>query len=129
MAVVYNLSKKDGLSGEGAGLYYPHAKSTGMVGMDDLCREISGRCSLRRPMLMAAVSALSEAMMEHLSDGEIVDLGALGRFQVSCSGAGVERAGEFDARRHIRSVKVVYRPAKDLKQRMKLLKFKREETE
>lgn len=123
MAIVYGLSKK-GIAG-GKGLYYAHVKSAGIVTLDELCEDIACRCSLRKPLLQAAVIALAEGMCRHLACGRIVDLGDIGRFRISCGGRGVERPEHFLARRDITSAKVVYRPGREVKRGLDCLEFKR----
>lgn len=123
MAIVYGVSKKSLMCGEG--LYYAHVKTTGVVGADDLCRLIAQYCQLKVPVLQASLMAFSEVMAEQLAAGKIVDLGELGRFQVSCSSEGVVRPDSFCATRHIKSARIVYRPGKGLKQRMKTLDYRR----
>lgn len=124
MAIIYGLSRKV-MSG-GTGKFYAHAKSVGVVSMEELCEGIASRCSWRKSMLQAAAMALSEAMAEHLAAGKIVELGGIGRFQVLFGSVGVESPDRFLARKHIKSAKIVYRPGKEMKRKLKGLEFKKE---
>lgn len=118
---MYSLSRK--LVGE-RNLYFANARNTGVVSVDDLCQHISQRCGLKRPILQAALLAFSEAMEEELAMGKIVDLGEVGRFQVSCSSSGVERMEDFCSSRHMKDAKIVFRPGKGLRRKIKCLEYK-----
>lgn len=122
MAILYSLSQKP--VGDKK-LYFATSRNAGVVSAEDLCQGISMRCGLKRPMLLAALLAFSEAMEEELAMGKIVDLGEIGRFQVSCSSGGVERREEFFSGKHMKDAKIVFRPGKDLKKKMKCLEYKR----
>lgn len=123
MAVMYSLSQKL-LEGERKP-YYAVARSTGDVSSEELCERISRRCGLKRPVLLAALMAFSEAMEAELAMGKIVDLGGIGRFHVSCSSRGVDRPEEFCSSRDMKDAKILYRPGKRLRQKMKCLEYER----
>lgn len=123
MAITYGLSQKP-LSGERK-FYYAIARSTGEVSAEELCERISRRCGLKRPVLLAALVAFSEAMESELAMGNIVDLGGIGRFHVSCSSRGVDRPEEFCSSRDMKDAKIQYRAGKRLRQKMKCLEYRR----
>ncbi|WP_455667828.1 HU family DNA-binding protein [Phocaeicola sp.] len=123
MAILYSLSRKTSM-GE-TRLYFASVRSTGTVSADELCQRIALRCGLRRPVLKAALVAFSEAMESELSMGNIVDLGEIGRFQVSCSSSGVEREEEFVSSKHMKEAKILFRPGRGLKGMLKCLEYKR----
>ena len=121
MAIMYSLSRRP-LGGRS--LYFANTQTTGVVSADDLCRQISLRCGLKRPVLLAALLAFSESMKEELAMGRIVDLGEIGRFQVSCASTGVERVEDF-GRRNLKDGRILFRPGKGLKEMVKCLEYKR----
>lgn len=122
MAVMYSLSQRPI---GGRRLYFANTQTTGVVPAEELCRRIALRCGLKRPVLLAALMAFSEAMEGELAMGRIVDLGEMGRFQVSCGSTGVEQADEFCIGRDMRDAKILFRPGKGLKRMLKGLEYKR----
>ena len=75
-------------------LYYGVPVTSGQVDADFLAREISERCSLTAPDVLAAIGALSEVMQQHLLIGHTVYLKGIGLFSVSASSPGFATAGE-----------------------------------
>lgn len=69
------------------------------------------------------VNGNSEVMKEQLVMGKIVDLGEIGKFQVSCSSSGVERKEDFCSSRHVKGAKILFRPSKGLKEMLKWLRY------
>lgn len=122
MAVMYSLSQRPI---GGRRLYFVNTQTTGVVSAEELCRKIALRCGLKRPVLLAALLAFSEAMEGELSLGRIVDLGEMGRFQVSCGSTGVEQAEEFCCSRDMRDARILFRPGKGLKRMLKFLEYQR----
>ncbi len=70
--------------------YYAVPITSGQVSTADLAAIICERCSLTRADVLAAVSALSDVMQQHLRDGKTVMLNGIGLFSVSASSEGVE---------------------------------------
>ena len=104
--------------------FFPCAVSKGVVSLDDLAKIISGRCTISRADCYGVVIALSDAIGEALSGGSIVKIQNLGSFQLSLSGTASD--DEFSlGKANIKSAKVVYRPSKDLKSKIKRITYKR----
>lgn len=104
--------------------FYPCAVSKGIVNLDDLAKIISGRCTVSRADCYGVVIALSDAIGEALSGGNIVKIQNLGSFQLSLSGTASEDESSL-GKANIKSAKVVYRPSKDLKSKIKRITYKR----
>lgn len=122
MAIMYSLSQR--LLADQR-LYFANTQSTGLVSTEELCQRISLRCGLKRPVLLAALMAFSEAMEDELAMGRIVELGDMGRFQVACGSKGVEQEEAFCCSRDMRDAKIQFRPGKGLKRMLKCLEYKR----
>lgn len=122
MSILYSLSKK---SVGGEMLYFANTRSNEVVDMNALCSKIARHCTLKKPILQAAVAALSEALKEELAMGNIVDLGEIGRFRVSCGSKGVKSPENFNGNKCMKDAKIVFRPGKELKRMLMMLQYKR----
>ena len=71
------------------GLWFPKAVHTVTVTTEDLLKEIPRSCSLKKSDLLAALTELSEFLLHHLRQGEVVDMDGIGRFKLEVKGQGV----------------------------------------
>ena len=80
------------------GLWFPKAVHTVTVTTEDLLKEIPRSCSLKKSDLLAALTELSEFLLHHLRQGEVVDMDGIGRFKLEVKGQGVISPDDFDER-------------------------------
>ena len=83
------------------GLWFPKALHQITVTTEDLLKEIPKGCSLKKSDLLAALTELSEFLLHHLREGEIVDIDNIGRFKLEVKGQGVLSPDDFDERTDI----------------------------
>ena len=125
MPVGYIVSEKGNpLKPEQAKKWYATAKSTGDTTLRTLSKEIAARSTISPADTQAVLVALTEVLVEHLSNGKIVRLGDFGAFQVSVSSVGAETEAKFNASL-IKGNKVVFRPGIDLKEMQNNLKYEK----
>jgi len=70
--------------------YYGVPITSGQMDENDLAAEICERSSLTRGDVLAVISALSDSMQNHLSNGYTVSLKGIGLFTVSASSEGMD---------------------------------------
>lgn len=104
--------------------FYPCAVSKGNVNLDDLAKVISSRCTISKADCYGVISALSDVIGEALSDGKIVKIQNLGSFQLSLLGTASDEENSL-GKANIKSARIVYRPSKDLKAKIKGITYKR----
>jgi predicted histone-like DNA-binding protein len=125
MAVKYTVNEKGNpLNPSQPKKWYANAKSAGDTTLRALSREIAARSTVSPADTQAVLTALTEVLVEHLSEGKIVRLGDFGAFQVSISSEGAETEAKFSAAL-IKGNKVVFRPGTDLKDMQKNLKYEK----
>ena len=125
MAVKYTLSEKGNpLKPAEPKKWYANAKSAGDVTLRALGKEIALRSTVAPADTQAVLVALTEVLVEHLSNGNIVRLGDFGAFQVSVGSAGAETKEKFSSSM-IKTKKVSFRSGIDLKEMLNNLKFEK----
>ncbi len=90
------MTKLKNFSREYNGLWFPKAVHTVTVTTEDLLKEIPKGCSLKKSDLLAALTELSEFLLRHLRQGEVVDMDGIGRFKLEVKGQGVISPADFD---------------------------------
>ena len=90
------MTKLRNASREYNGLWFPKALHPITVTTEQLLKEIPKSCSLKRSDLLAALTELSEFLLRHLRQGEVVDLDGIGRFKLEVKGQGVISPDDFD---------------------------------
>ena len=90
------MTKLRNASREYNGLWFPKALHPVTVTTEELLKEIPKSCSLKRSDLLAALTELSEFLLRHLRQGEVVDIDGIGRFKLEVKGQGVISPDDFD---------------------------------
>lgn len=91
----YVVRKKiDKSNGQDITRYYGVPVTSGQIDEDYLAHEICAQCSLTEGDVLAAVSALSNVMQQHLKQGRTVSLKGIGLFSVSASSEGCKTEKE-----------------------------------
>ena len=90
------MTKLRNASREYNGLWFPKALHPITVTTEELLKEIPKSCSLKRSDLLAALTELSEFLLRHLRQGEVVDIDGIGRFKLEVKGQGVISPDDFD---------------------------------
>ena len=90
------MTKLRNASREYDGLWFPKALHPVTVTTEELLKEIPKSCSLKRSDLLAALTELSEFLLRHLRQGEVVDIDGIGRFKLEVKGQGVISPDDFD---------------------------------
>ncbi len=102
--------------------YYAQARTRGVVGIDVLTHRIEQISTVSGADIRAVLYALVDVIPDMLENGQIVELGELGRLRVSLSSNGSETAEEVSSG-NVRSSKILFRPGSRLRDMQKLLKF------
>ena len=79
-------SRLKNISRDYDGLWSPKTVHPITVTTKDLLKEIPKNCSLKRSDLLAALAELSEFLLHHLRQGEIVYIDSIGCFKLEVKG-------------------------------------------
>lgn len=127
MAVKYRLVQRKDLS-KGAGkddrLFYASANVTGTTGFEAICEQVADRSTASDGDVALVLLGLIRCMEESLLRGEVVQLGALGNFQLVIGSSGTKTEKEFLATL-IRKPRIVFRPGVRLREMINKVSFER----
>ena len=102
--------------------FYVSTSGTGEVDLEEMSANISEKCTLTEPDVLAVLSALTTEMTGQLMDGKIVRFGSFGSFQLGISSKGVETEDET-SRYQVRGIRVKFRPGRRIVNALSQLKF------
>ena len=131
MAITYAVKKIKNPNGiEGVNYYHGQAIKTGELTMDKLAKRINNSTTISQADCYAVLKSMKENIVEALTEGQVVVLDDLGRFQVTLQGKCYPEAAmqseEFSPSAMIKSHRIVFRPEVKLKKEVaKEFKLKR----
>lgn len=118
MALRYKItSRKDNIKGEEK-KFIMQAISTGTVDAERIALEISRECSLSEVDVQAVIMALGQKLRFHLEEGEIVELGDLGRFKLGIKSPTQNEASALHPSA-IKAFRLNFQPSKKMKHWLK----------
>lgn len=108
------VGKKNPLNPETPKKFYAVPVWKGLVGIEQLAKEIAGRSSLTVGDILNVLQNFLDIIPDHLLNGEAVDLEKIGILRISFGSRGAVSVDEFDVS-YIRSKKIIYLPSTYLK--------------
>jgi predicted histone-like DNA-binding protein len=122
MIVLNKIQRPNPLDKDAPKKFYVSASSTGSVDLEEMSVNISERCTITEPDVLAVLSALTSEMTKQLMDGKIVRFGSFGSFQlgVLSHGAATE---EETSRNLVKGVRVKFRPGRRISDALAALRF------
>ena len=120
MAITYAVKKIKNPNGiEGTTYYHGQAIKTGELTMEKLAKRINNSTTVTQSDCYAVLKSMKDHIIEALTEGQVVVLDDLGRFQVSlqgkCYSAEMMAGEEFSPSSYIKGHRIVFRPDVELK--------------
>ena len=120
MPITYAVKKvKNPKGAEGTNYFHGQAIKTGELTMDKLARRINNSTTVTQTDCRAVLLSMKDHIIEALTEGQVVVLDDLGRFQITLQGKcypkEVINAEDFSPSAMIKSHKIVFRPDAALK--------------
>ena len=82
-SITCTISKRgNNIKADASANYHLKAVYNGTIGMDELARRISNKCTLNTSDVIGCLNALNEEILFQLKDGNKVDLGWLGSLKI-----------------------------------------------
>ena len=120
MAITYAVKKIKNPNGvEGTTYFHGQAIKTGELTMEKLAKRINNSTTVTQSDCYAVLKSMKDHIIEALTEGQVVVLDDLGRFQVSlqgkCYSAEAMAGEEFSPSSYIKGHRIVFRPDVSLK--------------
>ena len=120
MAITYAVKKIKNPNGvEGTTYYHGQAIKTGELTMEKLAKRINNSTTVTQSDCYAVLKSMKDHIIEALTEGQVVVLDDLGRFQVSlqgkCYSAEMMAGEEFSPASYIKGHRIVFRPDVELR--------------
>ena len=119
MAITYAVKKTKNPKYPDADYYHAQAIKTGELTLEKLARRINNSTTVTQTDCRAVLLSMKDHIIEALSEGQVVVLDDLGRFQVTLQGkcypAEAIADKEFAPSTMIKSHRIVFRPEAKLK--------------
>ncbi|MBQ0142733.1 MAG: hypothetical protein KBT06_08045 [Prevotellaceae bacterium] len=104
--------------------YYAVAQSSGVIKSDKLCEQASAT-PLGNANLLASLPILSHAIETELLNGNIVDLGPLGRFSLTLKSKGTESPHNYNPHVNVKEIAFHWEPGWNTEKFLQKAEFKR----
>ena len=119
MAINYAVKKTKNLKFPDTDYFHAQAVKTGELTMEKLARRINNSTTVTQTDCRAVLLSMKEHIIEALTEGQVVALDDLGRFQVTlqgkCYSQDAMAASDFSPSAMIKGHKIVFRPDPALK--------------
>ena len=120
MPITYAVKKVKNPNGiEGTNYFHGQAIKTGELTMDKLARRINNSTTVTQGDCYAVLKSMKDHIIEALTEGQVVVLDDLGRFQVTlqgkCYSQDMMAESDFSPSAMIKGHKIVFRPDAALK--------------
>ena len=130
MAITYAVKRTKNPKYPETNYFHAQAVKTGELTMEKLARRINNSTTVTQTDCRAVLISMKEHIIEALTEGQVVVLDDLGRFQITLQGKcypkEVINAEDFSPSAMIKSHKIVFRPDPKLKKEVaKEFKLKR----
>ncbi len=130
MAITYAVKKTRNPKNPDVDFFHGRAVKTGELTMEKLARRINNSTTVTQADCRAVLVSMKDHIIEALTEGQVVVLDDLGRFQITlqgkCYNAETMADEEFVPSSYIKGHKIVFRPDARLKEEVrKEFKLKR----
>ena len=119
MAITYAVKKTKNPKYPDADYYHAQAIKTGELTLEKLARRINNSTTVTQTDCRAVLLSMKDHIIEALTEGQVVVLDDLGRFQVTlqgkCYSQDTMTASDFSPSAMIKGHKIVFRPDAALK--------------
>jgi predicted histone-like DNA-binding protein len=104
--------------------YFPCAVSQGKVDLDTLADIVASQSTMSKADCYGVIVGLTHAIAMSLADGKIVAIDFLGSLKLTLQGTPADSDADL-GKANISKINVVYKPSKELKEKLKKTTFKR----
>ena len=99
------------------GKIFGRAVTVGEVEIEELANEIQENCTVKRSDILAVLSEMGPSIKKMVQKSYKVRIPYLGTFKLGVKSIGVENWDDYDVKKHVKGVKVMFRPEYTIEQR------------
>ena len=107
---MFRLSQNKNSKSLAFGKWYARSVMTGTVDTDALATIMQRNCTVKKSDILAVITELIETMQDQLQESKRVKLNGLGTFKISISSSGASTASDYDVRKDVKSLRVLFQP-------------------
>ncbi len=122
MITLKKIQRANPLDKEAPRKFYVSTSGSGEIDLETMSANISEKCTLTEPDVLAVLSALTSEMTAQLMEGKIVRFGSFGSFQLGISSKGVATETEA-SRNQVKGIRVKFRPGRRISNALAQLRF------
>lgn len=122
MITLKKIQRANPLDKEAPKKFYVSTSGSGEIDLETMSANISEKCTLTEPDVLAVLSALTSEMTVQLMEGKIVRFGSFGSFQLGISSKGVATETEA-SRNQVKGIRVKFRPGRRISNALAQLRF------
>lgn len=122
MITLKKIQRSNPLDKEAPKKFYVSTSGSGEIDLETMSANISEKCTLTEPDVLAVLSALTTEMTVQLMEGKIVRFGSFGSFQLGISSKGVATETEA-SRNQVKGIRVKFRPGRRISNALAQLRF------
>ncbi len=123
MVQIKAIPRKNPIDSAAPPKFFAHAIKAGLVDLERLAWLVSNQCTVRESDCYAVLLALEHNILDEMRQGNVVQLGQLGNFQVGVRSQGSETAEEVTSY-SVKSAHMNFRPGKRLRKMLTNLDYK-----
>jgi predicted histone-like DNA-binding protein len=119
MAIRYRITKRSNSIQNKKEQFIMQAVHTGKIDLDTVSAAISSECTLHEVDVKAVLMALGLKLEYYLQQGNVVDLGDVGKFKMGFKSTAEEDATKLSPKKNIQKYHIIYQPSIKLKRTLK----------
>lgn len=120
MAIRYRITKRTNtIADVKKDQFIMQAVNTGTIDIRKISEEISNESTHGIADVIGVITALGLKMQQHLQEGKIVDLGAVGKFKIGFRSKAEDNPKDLTPKRNIKKLHLNYQPSLEIKRQLK----------
>jgi predicted histone-like DNA-binding protein len=116
MPILYKMKQITAPNTSATGKYYALTQYTGTWRTRDVAKLIQANCSLKESDVLAVISELVCTMKLLLQDSQRIQLDGFGTFKIAITNEPVEHPEDFDPKKNVRGLRILFWPEYTLSQ-------------
>jgi predicted histone-like DNA-binding protein len=110
MAIFYKLIQDNRRNAANPGSWYARAAHPVKINTSQLADIMQSNCTVKHSDILAVLQELADTIRLQLQDSKSVRIDNLGTFKVGLRSSGSETVKDFNVKKHIKSLHIIFQP-------------------